>query len=365
MTARILNEPFSKTSRSDLLEAHKEALERALSLPDETLAYEEANAKLWKIRRDYGDQLPLVRFCLSPFDGAPFDHSIDIYGLDGLWWSALEFLRPLEFLPRHVAAFTGSMTLSEPLEHTSFLVKPGPGAPFVVPWLLELPGVKAVLCPMKIGGHRGWPVIYFRQPGTPQEGGFNTWGSNRSQFMVDEETSGWHEWSAGPEDYDFDLEPWMKSGRLLWVPEEDESGIPREGMTGFDWLDQKGPKLLQLVCQGRVMLQEPFAPVEWEEEEESEPQRQIEGEQWWHAPVPEPEWPLDQPEIDPTGEVELDENKPAASPEPKKVEAAHSNPPVQPSAPPVQSGPKFCRQCGKPLKAGARFCGECGARLQS
>lgn len=371
MMPRVQNRPFAGVSRASLLAEHTSALERVLQLSDEDDAYEAANQKLWEIRQAYCDQLPLVRFCVSPFDGLPFDHSIDLDGLDGLWWSALEPLRPMEFLPQHVVAFTGAMTLREPLEPTSFLVKPGPGAPFVVPWVLDLPGVKAVLCPLMIGRHQGWPVIYFREDKASREGGFNTWGQGLSRFVVDEETSGWHEWSAGPEDYDFNLAPWVESGKLLWVPEDDPTGVPREGLGGFSWLNLPGERQLQLVCQGRVMLQEPFAPVEWDEDESAEPESENGEEQWWKAAPPEPEWKPEPP--DPEAESEpqlapelepkrLASSLPSDEPMPEQTASA-APPPVQTAAPAVQAGPKFCRQCGKPLKPGARFCGECGAKL--
>lgn len=373
MMPRVQNCPFAGVSRASLLAEHTNALERVLQLPDDDDAYEAANQKLWEIRQAYCDQLPLVRFCASPFDGLPFDHSIDLDGLDGLWWSAIEPLRPLEFLPRHVVAFTGAMTLVEPLENTVFLVKPGPGAPFVVPWLLELPGVKAVLCPLMIGRHQGWPVIYFREDLDSREGGFNTWGQGLSRFVVDEETSGWHEWSAGPEDYDFDLAPWVKSGKLLWLPEDDPTGVPRNGLEGFEWLNLPGERKLHLVCQGRVILQEPFAPVGWDEDEEAKPESVGREEQWWQAPIPEPKWQPEapEPESEPEREPELkpepepkEEAPPMPSSEPTPEQRAPAAPPpVQASAPPVQLGPKFCRQCGKPLKTGAKFCGGCGAKL--
>ncbi len=365
MNQRILNRPFTQEGRAELLAEHLAELDRLLAAPDDSTEYEASNRKLWKIRRSYCDQLPVIRFCLSPFDGLPFDHSIDPYGIDGLWWSSLDFIRPLEYLPLHVVAFTGSMTLEEPIEETVFMVKPGPGIPFVVPWVLGLPGVKAVLCPLKIGPHQGWPVVYFREAGSIYEGGFNTWGADRSRFMVGEEESGWNEWSAGPEDYDFDLEPWVRSGKLLWVPEEDASGVPKAGLDGFKWLGLPGERNLQLVCQGRVMLQEPFAPVEWDDEDHSESDPSGDEEQWWQAAPPEPEWKPEPPEPEPVAanEPEQEPDLPLPSPDPRPAEKPQAVPPVQASVPPVQSGPKFCRQCGRPLKTGAKFCGGCGAKL--
>lgn len=370
MSQRILNKPFTPDGRAILLADHQAELDRLLAAPEDSIEYEEASKKLWQIRRSYCDQLPLVRFCLSPFDGLPFDHSIDPYGIDGLWWSSLDFIRPLEYLPIHVVALTGAITLEQPIEVTHFVVKPGPGIPFVVPWVLDLPGVKAVLCPIKIGKHQGWPIIYFRQDGTPLEGGFNTWGEDRSRFMVGEEESGWNEWSAGPEDYDFDLRPWVESGKLLWVPAEDQSGVPRVGLEGFEWLDLTGERQLQLICEGRVMLQQPFALIEWEEEAADQLDQSSPKDQWWQATPPETEPDLETAETERDREEERSSKSEAASkgqiitpPTRVQIEPPQQLPAQTPPPPVHKPGPKFCRSCGGQLKPGAKFCSSCGAKL--
>lgn len=341
MTPRVLNNPFSLDARAKLLSDRTEAVVAWLRAPENSVEESNAQERIWKLNAAYRDGLPIVRFCLSPFDGKPFDHTLDCFGLDGLWWSAGENLRPIEYLPPHVMAFTGAMTLTDQVEDTTFLCKPGPGAPFVVPGLLNQDGVKAVICPIKIGAHQGWPVIYFRESGKRVRGGFNTWGRDISLFCIDEENSGWNEWVAGPDDYDFNLRPWVESGKLLWVAPEDPSGEPKEGPHGFTWHDATGEHDLQLVQGGRVLLQMPLDPTEWEDEGEEGEEQPSEPEMAVQPDVPEEEAPP-QPEAPPPANV----------------------PPTQAPPPPIQkAGPKFCRSCGSQLKPGAKFCSSCGAKL--
>lgn len=197
--------------------------------------------------------LPEVTIARSPDSGEPVRWRLDTAGLDGWYWrhQASEREEP-DPMPAGWLAMSGAMRLVEPVEHTPFQLVPGPGAPYVVPRLLEVPTISAVVSQVAVGRHTGWAVTYFgANPDNVEL--VNTWGSD-TYHVYDESGTwlGWHQSIDRVSDYDFDLGPWLESGRLLWIAPDDESATLREGAEGCPYLDLPGPRRIAYVQDGEI-----------------------------------------------------------------------------------------------------------------
>lgn len=304
--SRIVNEStaFAPEDRRKLLDKYFEAFERWQVADVQGMTDDDAIQTISDLWDEYLAKVPVVRIAKNPFTGDPFDHSIDVLGLDGLWWNYRNPTRPPEYLPPTVLAFTGAIRLEPPIEPAPFLCRPGPGLPFVVPRILQQEGVKAVLSSIQIGAHTGYAVVYFTEKEMRSYEGFNTWGVNESKFAYDEDDFGWYTWEARPDDYCFDLRPWIESGKLQWIAPGDTELNLRTGTDGCPFLDMEGEHLLQVIQEGEVWTEEP-----------------------WYTEEP--------PEV-----VGYEE----------------------PEAAPPSAG-RFCRNCGTQVKPDAVFCPSCGTKL--
>ncbi|MGE3856466.1 MAG: hypothetical protein AB7G21_05875 [Dehalococcoidia bacterium] len=191
--------------------------------------------------------LPRVDLARCPFTGATATLAIDTYGLDGPWWNALAVLRPVEARPATLVAVTGALQVTEPVERTRHLAKPGPGAPYVLPRLLAVEGVRAVIRAVAVGRHLGWTIAYFaeRYPADAQRA--NDWGADH--YPVGD---GWDSVVEDTDAHDFDLAPWIEQGRLAWIAPGDASLTPRTTTEGCPYLDLPGVHALQRIEAGEV-----------------------------------------------------------------------------------------------------------------
>ncbi|MDQ8155761.1 MAG: zinc ribbon domain-containing protein [Gemmatimonadota bacterium] len=284
-----------------------------------------------ELRRSYREQLPLVPVSRCPFTQAVIAHSLDPFGIDGSWWDHRAPNRPLELMMQGtVLAFTGALTMDTTIERAPFLVRPGPGAPFVVPRLLARAGVRAVIRSLAIGAHTGYVVMYFANPAPDDLEGYNDWGLDHYQFESDVDRLGWHQGSATARDHDFDLVPYLQSGQLLWIAPNDEAMTLREGVAECPYVDAEGCRVPQYVQDGDRWLGD-FAfdddDVVVIEQEEPEPEDVVED----AVPV-----------------------EPVAPP------VASSRPAERPNAP-IVSPAAGCASCGGALKPTSKFCPSCGA----
>jgi len=109
----------------------------------------------------YAAAVPFLPLARCPFTGAVVHHSCDDAGLDGLWWQYESPVRPDESLPPTFLALTGAVAITPPPETFSFLCKPGPGVPYVLPHLLSQRPVKGVLRAFPLGRHTAYALTYF------------------------------------------------------------------------------------------------------------------------------------------------------------------------------------------------------------
>lgn len=248
MTTDFLAERAALLAEGNRLRGQLEAMST-----DEWVAGRDLRDRSSGLVRSYLALLPEVTLARSPDTGELVRWRIDMGGLDGWYWryEAAERADP-EPMPAGWLAMNGAMRLVEPVEHTNFQVVPGPGVPYVVPRLLEVPGVRAVLSQVPVGRHTGWAITYFgSNPGNVEL--VNTWGSD-TYYVYDEAGAwlGWHQSIEHVSDYAFELDPWLRSGRLLWIAPGDESAALREGVDGCPYLDLPGPRRIAYVQGGEV-----------------------------------------------------------------------------------------------------------------
>jgi hypothetical protein len=204
------------------------------------------------MRAEYEGLVPVLPLSRCPFTGRVVYHSIDPYGIDGLWWNYESPVRPVEFLPSRYLAFSGSMRIVTPAEFSPFLCKPGPGSPFVLPRILNNEGVRAVISTLLIGKHQGFPVFYFTDSVLKDTGVVNDWGMSFWQYQDTEGPSQWMSVTENEAEYDFYLEPWVRKEKLLWIAPDDRTMTLRTGITDCPYIGLGGEEKNQRIQYGKV-----------------------------------------------------------------------------------------------------------------
>ena len=207
------------------------------------------------LRADYVARLPRVGLSRDPLTGAVVERAFDAAGLDGPFWDYADSARPsLEPEPPTLVAWTGALAIDDAaVPDTRFLVKPGPGAPFVVPRLLALPGVVAVISQVEVGGMTGWCVCYFAQVQPTGFIHFNDWGSDRSWYRLpDGENWGWERNAEDLEELDFNLAGHVRKGSLQWIAPGDAKLEVRSGAKDFPYGGIKGTRGWQRLQFGQL-----------------------------------------------------------------------------------------------------------------
>ncbi|GEM31314.1 hypothetical protein NN3_23210 [Nocardia neocaledoniensis NBRC 108232] len=199
----------------------------------------------------YRDLLRPVAVARCPDTDSVVHYPMDVVGLDGWFW---EYDRPIRLtpkLPPTWLAMTGAMRLDEPIPHTERRRRPGPGVPYVIPRLLRESEVRAVLTQVAIGPHTGWAVTYFGSlpPEVPLE---NTWGMGCYPVRRDGEWLGWNSHESPTAELDFDLRPWLRDARLLWVAPDDHTVALRDSVNDCPYLELAGPHSRASLVGGKV-----------------------------------------------------------------------------------------------------------------
>ncbi|GAA3870260.1 hypothetical protein GCM10022243_39570 [Saccharothrix violaceirubra] len=203
------------------------------------------DAVRWALLRDeYRDLLPDVTVARCPDTGAVVRWAIDTGGLDGWFWDSNYPVRRAPELPPTWLAMTGAVALRGEVAWVPFRCRPGPRVPYVVPRLLREDGVRAVIAQVPIGTHVGWAVSYFGPlPSTVD--GIGIWGR---MTMSPPLGGGGHEYFFfDVEDNDYDLGPWLESGKLLWIAPDDDTATLREGVAGCPYRGLEGSHLATLI----------------------------------------------------------------------------------------------------------------------
>ncbi|MDQ7907788.1 hypothetical protein RB614_25020 [Phytohabitans sp. ZYX-F-186] len=207
----------------------------------------------WRaLRAHYREWLPPVPVSRCPDTGEVVEWRLDDVNFDGWFWEYHNPLRVTPKLPPTWRAMTGAVRLAEVIGAAPFIAKPGPEVPYVVPRILDEPDVRAVIAQVRVSPHTGWAITYYapRRLGVPLA---NLWGADNYPVYDDDGTwLGWDEVPEWPADNDYDLRPWVLSGKLLWIAPDDETMTLRQGVDGCPYLDLPGRREYGIVERGEV-----------------------------------------------------------------------------------------------------------------
>lgn len=222
----------------------------------------QARLRFGELTALYTARLPRPAISRNPFTGKALHYPIDIFGLDGPWWDCNDPVRPEALLPEGVFALAGAVALDGEIPDTPFDVKPGPSVPWVCPRVLRIPGVRAVISQIRVGASAAWPVVYFSANPLPGYPGLDTWGLN-SHMSLNEDGSYSIASSWGlSSDYDYDLAPWIRHGKLLWIPPGDEGLELHATVSDCPYLELPGSREPVLLRNGHTescLLDDPDA----------------------------------------------------------------------------------------------------------
>ena len=234
------------------------AASRAALLEDLREIASATNGQTWRLDDVlylYREGLPRLALARDPHSGALVHLAVDTFGLDGPFWDYYYPVRPTIDGPASLFSWTGAMRLQAPVEAMTFLAKPGPGVPYVVPRLLAHEGVVAVLSTLAVGHHQAWSMAYFANPPLLDHHRFNTWGTNRYHWRGADGHWRWNDCTEDVEVIDGDLAPWIERGKLVWVAPEDAEVTLHSEVEGCPYVGQEGTLAFQRVQFGKVWTQ--------------------------------------------------------------------------------------------------------------
>jgi hypothetical protein len=214
----------------------------------------EALAEMEATDAAYFRDLPRIPVSCCPHCDKPLYRAFDPFGLDGLWWRS--DAQPDEPLAcPHFCALLGAVDLRSSRPRPDFDLHPGPDAPFVIPRLLEKKGMVAIISEIQLAdGAVAYPIAYFAPRRPPVQALAAPWA--RTNFVYSTQL-GVHSWrqagdpapgESAPDAWDFDLQPWIASGRIRWcAPGGDRSALIPPSTTACPFADLPGSRQRQVI----------------------------------------------------------------------------------------------------------------------
>ncbi len=215
-----------------------------------TKEYNKAIDELKELEEKYTAGLPRKTLSRCPFSNETYSLSIDTFGLDGVWWDAVQPVRAYEEESQTFFALTGSVTIIGKTPNLPFPIKPGPAVPWVSPRLLADENITAVLSHVKIGIYDAYVVVYFSKDKTTEIERINTWGTG---MYIAEDSEGLAVMGSTFDDedeYDFDIATWIKKGKLKWIALKDESFVLQNTVDNCPYIDVPGERYPVLIHKG-------------------------------------------------------------------------------------------------------------------
>ncbi len=246
--------PFHAAERAAILARFRagwETIDRARELHD---AEAEARREMAEAAEAYVDAVPIVVLSRSPFTGEVFETSLDIDGIDGLWWAYDYDYRPWVEPPRGLFAWTGALKLGGPIPTWSLKAMVGPEVPFVVPRILDHPAIRAVVSSVLVGEHVGFPIVYYADPVPPDLERVDDWGHRFYSFVRPDGTPASAHSVQNDAAKDYDLGPWLDRGKLQWIVPGDLTLELVGGRDGCPYLDLPGERRRRYVQEGDTWL---------------------------------------------------------------------------------------------------------------
>jgi hypothetical protein len=264
-----LQKPFTQERRQEILQEYFQLQKRSRNfqfssvrslkgVTQERLDQE----RMYQLCQEYRAEVPIIPLCRCPFCNTVIYHSLDTFGLDGLWWNYETPIRPEDSpirseayrqgLCQHYLALSGAVRLSQPIENAPIKVQPGPEVPFVVKRLMRNQSVWVVISSIGIGAHTGYPIFYFSDLKPLGVKLVNTWGTDYYVWEKADGTEALDQVDDFGQDDDFELAPWISQGRVLWIAPEDASLRLRIDVADCPYLNLPGRRDRFYVQDGKV-----------------------------------------------------------------------------------------------------------------
>ncbi len=205
---------------------------------------------------EYADRLPRIVMSICPHTGQPLKRSFDPGGVDGPWWHKDREVKIEEpDPPPTFKVLQGALALHQrtPREARAPVI-PGPEVPFVIPRLLKLPGMIAVVSRLPLDtGDTAYPISYFSTEDIPHTRLHQFWLKEEYWFNLD---GGKSAWLIANDVWDFNLEPWIRSGKLRWIDGEGTAMrvVDGRGAEPCPFLNLPGDRLPQSLGFGKREL---------------------------------------------------------------------------------------------------------------
>ncbi len=249
--------------RRDALIARHEELNDAYveAAEDDSLEYDEERALYLASEAalgEYFSSLPRLVLSRCPFSGGLYRHSFDPWGVDGYWWQETSTKTTEEPDPgRHFGVLQGAVDLAgEEVPGGREPAHIGPGVPFVIPRVLDQPGVVAVISSIPLDdGRTAWPIVYFAEDPLPPGSFTQSW--TRTSYSWTRGDGGFG-WRVDTDPWDFDLESWIDRGKVLWIGQDDPEYRLRSKSDGpCPYAGLEGIRGMQIVEAGEVSVLPP------------------------------------------------------------------------------------------------------------
>lgn len=237
----MIDSILTKPERDDILRRRRDALsqfEACASRADESAAARletagEAETLLRRVEaceQEYERRLPRLPLSCCPFDGKALYRTIDPHGFDGLWWRPDASPAEPPSCP-HFCMLRGAVNLDgRAADSGDFAARVGPEAPYVIPRILEMPGMIAVFSTLEMTqGCTAYLIAYFAPQRPPVQDLAANWPRELFAYVTG---AGERRWRVDRVGSDFDLSPWIERGKIRWC--EPGSGNDRLSETPAD-----------------------------------------------------------------------------------------------------------------------------------
>lgn len=200
---------------------------------------------------EYADRLPRMQLSQCPICGSELKRVFDPYGLDGFWWHkepTVQYEEPKAC--EHFMVMLGALHMNGriPVEAVDE-VQPGPEAPFVVPALLQLPGMLAVISKTTLAtGDVAYPIAYFSDHDIHPRYLHQSWCRTTHWFP---NATGAQSWTIANYLFDFDLQPYALKKQLRWFDlDAPHAGVKTSDDEPCPFLDLPGDRERQIIAFG-------------------------------------------------------------------------------------------------------------------
>lgn len=251
---------FTSERRDDLVtryraaRAEEDALAARARTPDERRRLAALRDETAELAAALRSELPRVPMSRCPFCAAVAEQQFDPYGIDGYWWQQALAIRGSGSPPRcaHYFCFVGALALARPIEVLDFDVEPGPEVPYVVPSILEHPGMMMVISSTPVGRHTGYPLFYYGDPVASGVEGPSDWGYHQWSAYEGGQRAGWSSRMLLNSECDYDLAPWIARGKVQYILPGDETMTLRSTVEGCPYLDLPGRRVHNRIYKGEL-----------------------------------------------------------------------------------------------------------------